>query len=92
MSRALEVRESDLFILTARELNYYDAEHPHSDLYYHMTRTCEHLYGANQENASDAGRIISLEGVPMPMKDPTFPAIKSVNTLFLSLKPFQSLY
>ncbi len=67
------MNETDLFILTPIQLNHFDPEHPEADVEYEVIGGCNHI---EQRENRDAGRIISLSDVPMPMKDPSLPSIK----------------
>ena len=67
------MNETSIFVFTANELSYYDVEHPKYNVFYDVIGE---VFCENENKEQDCGRIISLENVPMPMKDPSLPSIR----------------
>ncbi|XP_013409601.1 FRAS1-related extracellular matrix protein 1 isoform X2 [Lingula anatina] len=70
--RYLEVKESDLVLITNSQLQYTDSESEDDQLVYSVTSG---PYFVGSSSTEDAGRLVSVDQQPMLMKDPSLPTI-----------------
>ena len=78
------MNETDIFILTPQQLNFVDLQTPTNDVNFHVTEDCEDVNNKIVDN--DAGKLVSLINVPMPMKDPSLVEIRLVIFKYSSSK------